>query len=43
MRLGIDPDTFFLLSVGELNENKNHQIVLEALARMKQEHKDLSG
>ncbi len=42
-RLGIDPDTFFLLSVGELNENKNHQIVLEALARMKQEHKDLSG
>ena len=41
-QFGIDQDIFFLLSIGELNENKNHQIVLEALAKMKQEQKDLS-
>lgn len=34
-RLGIGPEDFFLVSVGELNENKNQRIVLEALAKLK--------
>ena len=42
-RLGIGEDVFFLLSVGELNENKNHRVVLEALARMKRMNKDISS
>ena len=33
--LGIAPTDFFLLSVGELNLNKNHQVVLEALSILK--------
>ncbi|MGL6197867.1 MAG: glycosyltransferase family 4 protein [Lachnospiraceae bacterium] len=33
--LGIREDEFFLVSVGELNLNKNHQVVLRALAKMK--------
>ena len=33
-RLGVAPEEFFLLSVGELNQNKNHQVVLEALSRL---------
>lgn len=33
--LGIPEDAFLLLSVGELNENKNHQIVIRALAELK--------
>lgn len=32
--LGIPDDAFLLLSVGELNENKNHQIVIRALAEL---------
>ena len=32
--LGISPDTFILLSVGELQERKNHKVVLDALAEM---------
>lgn len=32
--LGIPEDAFLLLSVGELNENKNHQIVVHALAQL---------
>lgn len=35
-RLGIGKREFFLLSIGELNENKNHRIILEALAKIKQ-------
>lgn len=31
--LGIPEDALLLLSVGELNKNKNHQIVLHAMAR----------
>ena len=31
--LGIPEDAFLLVSVGELNKNKNHQIVIRALAR----------
>lgn len=32
--LGVPEDAFLLLSVGELNENKNHQIVIKALAEL---------
>ncbi len=32
--LGIPENAFLALSVGELNENKNHQIVLHALAKL---------
>lgn len=34
-RLGIGPEDFFLLSVGELNDNKNQKIVLDALVRLR--------
>lgn len=33
--LGIPENVFLMLSVGELNENKNHQIVIRALAELK--------
>lgn len=33
--IGVPEDCFFLLSVGELNENKNHQIIIKALAKLK--------
>lgn len=33
--LGIPKSSFLLLSVGELNENKNHQIILKALSEGK--------
>jgi len=32
--LNVPEDAIFLLSVGELNENKNHQLVVKALAQM---------
>ena len=32
--LGIEPDEIVLLSVGELNKNKNHRVVIEALGGM---------
>lgn len=32
--IGVPEDAFLLLSVGELNENKNHQIILRALAQL---------
>lgn len=32
--IGIPEDAFLLLSVGELNENKNHQIIVRALAKL---------
>lgn len=32
--LGLKDDEIFILSVGELNSNKNHRIVLEALSRI---------
>lgn len=37
--LGIAEEAFFLVSVGELNENKNHGIVLEALEKLRQQQK----
>lgn len=33
--LGIPTDAFLLLSVGELNKNKNHEVVIKALAELK--------
>lgn len=33
--LGIGKDDFLMLSVGELSKRKNHQIVIEALAKLK--------
>ncbi len=33
--IGVPEDAFLLFSVGELNENKNHQIVIKALAEWK--------
>jgi glycosyltransferase EpsD len=32
---GIAPDQFILISVGELNENKNHQVILRAIKELK--------
>ena len=36
--LHLQPDTFLVLSVGELNENKNQQIVIRALARLEDQN-----
>lgn len=33
--LGIPSDSTLLLSVGELNKNKNHQVIIRAIARLK--------
>ena len=41
-QLGIGED-FFLVSVGELNENKNHRAVLEALMLIRKERGSLEG
>ena len=32
--IGVPEDAFLLFSVGELNENKNHQIIIKALAKL---------
>lgn len=37
MELGIRNDDVMLLSVGELNENKNHEMVIRALGKMQEE------
>lgn len=37
--LGIPLDSFVLLSVGELNSRKNHQVVIKALGELKKEGK----
>lgn len=34
-KLGIDEDSIAILSIGELNTNKNHQIVIKALSHLK--------
>lgn len=36
--MGLDRDAVMLLSVGELNINKNHQIVIRALARLQDDN-----
>lgn len=33
--IGVPEDAFLLLSVGELNDNKNYQIIIRALAKLK--------
>jgi len=33
--VGIPEDSFVLLSVGELNKNKNHEVVIKAIAKLK--------
>ncbi len=33
--LGLDPSDFIVLSVGELNRNKNHRTIIKALGRLK--------
>ena len=33
--LGVPADAFLLLSVGELNKNKNHETIIKALAKLK--------
>lgn len=33
--LGLQKDDFLVLSVGELNKNKNHKIIIQALARLR--------
>lgn len=33
--IGVPEDAFLILSVGELNENKNHQVVIRALGQLK--------
>ena len=40
--LGLSPGELFLLSIGELNLNKNHQVVLEALSILKRRPGGLS-
>jgi glycosyltransferase involved in cell wall biosynthesis len=35
IEIGIPEDCIVLLSVGELNKNKNHQVIIRALARIK--------
>ena len=32
--IGVPEDAFLLFSVGELNENKNHQVIVKALAKL---------
>lgn len=32
--IGVPEDAFMLISVGELNENKNHQVVIRAIAQL---------
>ena len=36
--IGVPADAFLLLSVGELNENKNHAVVIRALAELNDPH-----
>lgn len=38
--LGISKDEFLIVSVGELNKNKNHEIVIKAIARLKKSDKN---
>lgn len=41
-KLGLDPEDLFIVSVGELNENKNHSIVLRTLFTMREQGEDIS-
>lgn len=41
-KLGLSPEDLFIVSVGELNENKNHMIVVKALYNLRRQGKDIS-
>lgn len=41
--LGIAPNVFLLVSLGELNDNKNHKLILKALSSMVEDGKDISS
>lgn len=41
--LNVSPDSFVVLSVGELNRNKNHEVVLEAIADLPKVHYMIAG
>lgn len=41
--LGLRKDDFFLVSVGELNENKNQEVILKALLRLRKKNKNLAN
>jgi Glycosyltransferase len=41
--LGLSENDFFMVSVGELNENKNQAVVLQALAKMRSNNIDISN
>lgn len=41
-KLGILENQVFLLSVGEINKNKNHRVIIEALRKLQQQGQDLS-
>lgn len=41
-QLGISETDFYIVSVGELNENKNQVIILDSLAQMRWDGKDIS-
>ena len=34
LEIGVPEDAFLLISVGELNENKNHQVIIKAIAEL---------
>lgn len=36
--LGLSSDDFMILSVGELNDNKNHELIMKAISKMNDEH-----
>lgn len=40
-KLGLSQDDFVLLSVAELTKNKNHKVVLDAMAKIKNENRDV--
>ncbi|WP_432354359.1 glycosyltransferase family 4 protein [Sporosarcina sp. A2] len=33
--IGVQEDSYIILSVGELNKNKNHEVIIKAIAKMK--------
>ena len=37
-KLNLPDEDFLIISIGELNDNKNHQVVLNALSHLKNEH-----
>ena len=42
-QMGIGEAQFLLVSVGELNDNKNQRVILEALAKLREAGRDIAG